>query len=367
MFQKIKVLIYLLFCGLVVQSQNNSLVIFSETGHPFYLSVNHEKINKTAQSDIKVYNLSTGWNFIEIKIPGIIKELRFKDSILLSTKSKFLNNEFTYVLKEKDDKLSLQFKSVSKQSGPETPPVPEAPKETAPLVDNSIYGNLYKSVKNKPVFYNNFDSITGTCKTILTSKEINYALNLLHGVNDTETEYRYLSKIIDYNCLSVGQLKSLLELSSIDMDRLNLAKKAYTRITDKENINQILPVFKYPTMKESYMSFLKDEENKLKQKKLQCKVPADDQQFERVYTKIKTTAYENEKLTISKKLLVDVCLSSSQIKKIGELFTHDREKLEYMKYALNVLTDKENVVSLSDEFQFQGTKDEFLNYITHQQ
>jgi hypothetical protein len=61
---------------------------------------------------------------------------------------------------------------------------------------------------------------------------------------------------------------------------------------------------------------------------------------------------------------VDVCLSSVQIKKISELYTHDREKLEYMKCALNILTDKENNKNLVDEFQFQGTKDEFLKHIS---
>jgi len=35
-----------------------------------------------------------------------------------------------------------------------------------------------------------------------------------------------------------------------------------------------------------------------------------------------------------------------------------------MKCALNILTDKENNKNLVDEFQFQGTKDEFLKYIS---
>jgi hypothetical protein len=117
-------------------------------------------------------------------------------------------------------------------------------------------------------------------------------------------------------------------------------------------------------MKESYVAFLKEEENTIKQKSLNCKEPASEEKFNAVYTKIKNTPYENEKLNVSKKLLVDICLSSIQIKKISELYTHDREKLEYMKCASNILTDKENTKSLMDEFQYQGTKDEFLKYIS---
>lgn len=364
MLLKIKVLIYFLFIGFAVLAQNNSLVIFSASGNPFYVTFNGETINSVAQSNVKIFDVSAGWNTIEIKIPSVIKELRFKDSILLSSKSKFVNKEFTYVLIEKGEKLELQFKSVSELSGPKTPPVPPEPKEAAPLVDNSIYGNLYQAVNNKPKFYENYDKETSTCKVVLTDKEINYAIKLMAKANDKEAAYRYLTQIIELNCYNTMQLKELLETAPIDMDRLNSAKKAYTHVTDPQNINMILSVFKYLAMKESYAAFLKEEENTIKQKNLNCKEPASEEKFNAVYTKIKNTPYENEKLNISKKLLVDVCLSSIQIKKISELYTHDREKLEYMKCALNILTDKENNKNLADEFQFLGTKEEFLNYIS---
>jgi len=362
MVQKIKVLLYFLFCGLSIHSQNNTLVIFSESGNPFFLSINDELINKNAQSNVKVFNFGTGWNQIFIKIPN--KDQSFKDSILLSSKSKFLNKEFTYVLTEKEDKLTLQFKSVSEQSGPKTPPIPEAPKETTPLVDNSIYGNLYQAVNNKPVFYKNFDTETSTCKIALTDKEIKYALTLFKKANDTEAAYRYLNQIIEVNCYNVLQLKELLESTPIDMDRLNSAKKAYNHLSDKQNANTLLVIFKYPTMKESFTSFIKEQENVIKQKNMNCKEPISDSDFEALLSKIKKAPYENEKLVVSKKLLVDVCLSSVQAKKICDLYTHDREKMELLKSAYNVLTDKNNASILADEFQFKETKEEYLKYIS---
>ena len=365
MLLKIKVLIYFLFIGFVVLAQNNSLVIFSASGNPFYVTFNTENVNQIAQSNVKIFDVNAGWSTIEIKMPlNNGKNINFKDSILLSSKSKFVNKEFTYVLIEKGEKLELQFKSVSELSGPKTPPVPPEPKEAAPLVDNSIYGNLYQAVNNKPIFYSNYDSETRTCKVALTDKEINYALKLMAKANDIEAAYRYLSQIIEMNCYNTMQLKELLETAPIDMDRLNSAKKAYAHVTDPQNINTILSVFKYPAMKESYVSFLKEEENTIKQKRLNCKEPASEEKFNSLYSKIKNTPYENEKLNVSKKLLVDVCLSSAQIKKISELFTHDREKLEYMKCAANILTDKENTKSLADEFQYQGTKEDFLKQIS---
>ena len=63
---------------------------------------------------------------------------------------------------------------------------------------------------------------------------------------------------------------------------------------------------------------------------------------------------------------MNVCLSSSQVKKLSELISHDREKNELLKSAYYVLTDKENAATLADEFQFTETKDEFLKFISKQ-
>lgn len=364
MFQKIKVLIFILFYGLSIRSQNTSLVVFSASGNPFYLSVNHEPINKNAESNVKVFDLTKGWNFIEIRIPGIIKELRLKDSILLSDKSKFLNKEFTYVLLEKGDQLELQFKCVSERSGPPVPSVPLAPKELTPLFDNSVYGNLYQVIKNKPVFYENFDKKTADCKTELSEKDIEYAVKLINNSRSENDKPRTLEKIINANCFKTYQVKQLLELLIIDVDRLSYAKLAYPHLSDKENAGSLLSIFKYQTMKESYSNFIRDQENIILQKKLNCTEPVSNSKLEELISKIKNSGYEFEQLITAKKLMVNICLSSSQVKTMIGLFTHDRERLEFAENAYNILTDKENSRELINEFQFTETKTEFLKYIS---
>ncbi|MDF2452953.1 MAG: hypothetical protein K0S26_2457, partial [Bacteroidota bacterium] len=168
------------------------------------------------------------------------------------------------------------------------------------------------------------------------------------------------------NCYTVLQLKELLEAVYIDMDKLNSAKKAYPHISDKENINALMILFRYPAMRESFASFLKDQENIDKQKKLQCKEPIGSNKLDEIYSRIKNTPYENQKINLAKKLLVDVCLSCSQVKKLSDLITHDREKTELLKSAYYILTDKENAATLADEFQFKDSKEEFLKFISQQ-
>jgi hypothetical protein len=364
MFQKIKVLFILLFYGLHAQSQNNSLVIFSASGNPFYLSVNHEPINKHAESNIKVFDLAAGWNAIDIKVPGIIKELRIRDSVLLSDQSKFLNKEFTYALVETNNKLELQFKCVSERSGPLVPPVPPAPKEASALIDSSTYGNVYKVEKGKPVFFINYDAENASCKTELNEKDIEYIVKLLNNSRSEGDKAKNIKQLVEANCFKTYQLKPVLELLSIDIDRLSSAKQAYPHLIDKENANSLNTTFKYQSMKESFASFVKEQEDLAKQKKMTCTTPVSSEKFKEVFSKIKNSGYEYEQLAAVKKILVSTCISSEQAKTILSIFTHDRERLEFLQSAYIVMTDKENAKVLADELQFSETKKDFLNYIS---
>lgn len=357
-----------LFLYLIVNSymnaQSNTLVFVSETANPFLLSINHQSVTKEAQSNVKAYNVEAGKQIIEITeiINGAIYKLY--DSIIISTDPKFRAKEFTFGINLIKNKLKLRFISISEISGPEKPIIPEAPKETVPLVDNSLYGNLYQAKENKPVFFDNYDKTNGACKMDLNEKEMAYALNLLNKANDEEKKLKYLTTILEYNCYTTQQVKQLLEVLPLEMDRMNCAKLAYHHTTDKQNINTLIVVFKYQSLKDSYNSFLKDQENIIKQKSLKCATPIDKSKFEVLFNAIKNGGHENEKIIVAKKLLVNACISSAQAKEIAQLFTHDRETLEFMKSAYNVLTDKENAKDLASEFQFSETKDEFLKYIS---
>ncbi len=366
MFRKIGLVSILTFFMISLSAQHNSLVIFSANGNPFYLSVNHESINKTAQSNLKVFDITAGWNLIEIKIPSIIKELNFKDSILLKNNTKFSNKEFTYSLIEKGGKLQLKFQSVSELSGPEKPTIPEAPKEVAPVVDNNLYGHLYRSKINVPLFFNHYNNATLTCDTILSDADLKHTINLLSKCDDEESQSRYLNQIIENNCLTISQLNQLLTILPIDMDRLASSKLAYLHIIDKENSKSVLAVLKYPTMKESYTDFINEQENKAKQKSLKCSEPLPEAKFNELVSKLKNTTYENDKYKLAKRLIIDVCLSTNQIKQLTPIFSHDREKLDFLLSAYNILTDKEHAKLLVSEFQSSQAQEEYLQLISKQ-
>ncbi len=365
MHQKFKVLFCLFIYGLLIHAQNNSIVIISESGNPFYLFLNGKQINTSAQSDVKAFNARNGWNNIKIKKSDSIQFI-YNDSIFINDKFKFTNKEFTYIIIEKGNNIKINFKSITEHSAPEKPFIPLPPKNIPILTDNNSYGNLYQMVNNKPVFLKNYNSENQLCANAINDTEINYALNLIDKANDPETAYGYLNQIIELNCYTVKQLEQLLNLSTIDIDKLNLAKKGYTHIQDPEHIEIIYSCFKYTSIKDAYISFVKEQKNISVQKKLNCTTPIDSSKYEVIYMKFKNTSNDNQKINIAKNICLNICMTTHQIKKISNLFTADSKKLELFKESIYTLTDKENIKSLANEFKYQGTKNDFLNFISKQ-
>jgi len=359
MFIKKITIVLGVFLALLTKSQTNSLVVFSNVGQVFTLTLNDKISNKVPESNVKAFYLGTGWQKVKISTTVNNKEMILIDSFFIA--DKYNNKEFTYVLTETTYKLT--FNSIEEPSAPAIPIVPEAPKEIVPLVDNSIYGNLYQAKKNKPVFFNNYNKEEKKCSVDLSDNEIKYALNLFKKCNDDEVVLIYLNTILENNCYSSIQLNHLISSLNLEMDILNSVKKGFPHVTDKENINIIAPALKYQSMKDAFTRFLQDEQAVIKQNNLNCKIAISDSKFNELMAAIKEKKYENEKTLVAKKQLISSCVNTIQTQKIIALFSHDRERIEVMKSAYNTLVDKENAKNLVSEFQFQETRDEFIKYI----
>lgn len=361
MFIRFFIILYIVFFSFNIKSQNNSVIVFSNVGLIFQMSVNEKLINAIPQSNVKAFNLGNGWQKIKILMLLNKQEVILRDSFFIN--EKYINKEFTYVLIETKNKL--KFNSIEEPSGPKELVIPEAPKKELPLVDNDMYGNLYHVTNNKPVFHNNYNKKNNSCNINLTDVEINYALNLFNKCNDDEIKLVYLTSILQNNCFTVSQLNQLITPIKLEIDRLNVSKIGYKHVLDKQNINLILPTFKFQTMKDSFLKFLKDEESIDKQKKLNCSIPISDEKLNEILSIVKSNVYENDKTISVKKQLINNCVNTTQAQKIMLLFTHDREKIEVLKSIYNVLTDKENLKELLNELQLQDSRDEFIKYVNN--
>lgn len=349
-------------------AQRNSLVVFSATGKRFILKVNNEQVNKIPQSNVKAFNLNTGKQYLAVEFREDNDQSVLKDSITIGGEEKYADKEFTYALTD-DEKNGhslhrLHFITVNDTSGPSEPKVPESPKEIVPLIDNSIYGILYRAKDNRPVFFDNYNDTARSCEKILGDKEIKYLRQLMDKSNDPEIKYNEVMQTIRNNCYSTVQLKALVPLLTTELDKLKVCKEAYWHLTDRQNAKTMTDVLVYKTLQDDYLNYLGDLANIEKQQRLKCTTPIGDAAFKALVENIKATAYENEKIKAAHKQLVNNCLSTDQLIQVMSLFVHDREKLDFAKYSYRIVTDKDNFYKLADSFLFKETKEEFNKYFS---
>lgn len=347
----------------ISQILNNNLVILSENGSRFILYINGEIVNKEPQANVKAFHVSEGW--CKLKVEFEKDKTTLSDSINIKALEKNSNKEITYSIKQQDDKSNkFRFVSIGELSAPETPKVAEEPVDKGPVIDNTIYGNLYKANNNKPVFYKNYNDSLKACTVELTGKDINHAVNLVTKSNDIQNRYKYIEETVTKNCYTTAQLIVLLNFLEVEMDKLKLVKRAYSHIKDKVNAPKISEVFKFKSMKEDYELFLKEVANAEHQNSLHCAVAITDETLKDIISAIKKTQYENDRIKVAKDKAVNHCLNTLQVQQLMELFTHDREKMELAKHAYAVTIDKDNYKILVDNFQFSENKKEFLQFIS---
>ncbi|MGZ3884744.1 MAG: DUF4476 domain-containing protein [Bacteroidia bacterium] len=358
------------FCSafhLFSQAYDNNLVFFSKSYKAFTLYLNDEKINANPEINVKAFHVSDGWQKVRIEFSGEKDHRVLSDSIRIRPIERNNRSEIAYMIRDDSGEVpGLVFMSQGLASGPKAPPVPEAPKETIPMLDNNVYGNLYQAIDGKPVFFKNYDALRQACHADLNDKEVGYMLQLINKTNDFENQYKYIEQVVERNCYTAAQIAKILNLLTIEIDKLKLAEKAYPHLKDKAKVNELTGIFKYPTIKEEFAAFLNQFSVEQKQRDMNCTVALSDAEYKPIYEAVKKTPNEYEKTKQAKKELTAHCFSTTQLLEILNLFMHDRERLEFAKAAKLVVTDKENYPKLEEGFLFSETKTEFQKFISKQ-
>lgn len=353
--------------GFIAQLIQVDLVVLQPEGKKLLLFVNDTKINEVPQAIVKATGLAEGWCKLKAELPE--ENRTVMDSIRIKGIEKYSNKEITLSLTDilKDGKKSLKFEfiSIGEKSGPIKPVVPELPVYLSELTENAVFGNLFQITRNKPEYFKNYDSTSGKCNLVLSDKDIEYHNNLIKKTNDFTDRLKFTEKAIMRNCYSSASLIQLLNTLEIEMDKLKLSKKAYFHLTDKENAQSVVAAFKFKSMSEDYENFLKDIAEEKKQKEMNCSIPVIDAKFNEIYLFLVKIKYEHDKIAVAKKQAHHYCFTSQQVKKMVDLFTHDREKLELAKTAYNSVTDKANYKILTECFMFSENKNEFLSFISN--
>ncbi|MBM3404244.1 MAG: DUF4476 domain-containing protein [Bacteroidetes bacterium] len=95
-----------------------------------------------------------------------------------------------------------------------------------------------------------------------------------------------------------------------------------------------------------------------------CPMPMSVQDFGRVKQTIENQSFDDSKLKIAKQVLQSNCLLCSQVKEIMLLFSFEKTRLDFAKFAYGRTFDLGNYFQLNDAFTFESSIDELNEFIT---
>jgi hypothetical protein len=94
-----------------------------------------------------------------------------------------------------------------------------------------------------------------------------------------------------------------------------------------------------------------------------CPYPITDLDFENVKQNISEKSFEESKLKIAKQVTSSNCLFASEVKEIMDLFSFEKSKVDFAKFAYKYTYDVSNYYKVNDAFSFESSINELAEYI----
>jgi hypothetical protein len=233
---------FLLWIG-KLGSQNN-VRFYSADGSVFKLKMMGSVVNKVAEASVLVESVAS--DTLKFSIQFERGEEIAMVVYLLDKGKKTLNKEYDFKIIP-----APEVKAVfTGMYDPVVLPNPLVPKP--PVVDSSarvkqnsnLVSHFYELKEGKPAFFNNIPG-EGGCREPMPASYLDHAEQLMRSATTDYIKYSVAVSVCQNNCLSTGQLISLMKYIDYELDKLKLAKLALPVLTDPDNLNQVARSFKF--------------------------------------------------------------------------------------------------------------------------
>jgi len=243
----IRILLVLSFCISGLLKAQNNLILLTETGAPFWLYLNEQKINDSAQSIVKATKI---WDdTCRIKVVYTDKTLPdFSATAYFLQNGKSCKNlEFTYSVEKVKGKSVLTFISTNVIDTTNLPKQISARVKDFPVL-------IKKEQETKNKLAGNYPS-PAPCTKLINDSLLEKKITQLK-TNHIERERTKDAKwLISNNCLNVAQMGKILAAFDYDDAKLALSEFGYDYIVDKENFLNLVGSFRHKYESEELKNF----------------------------------------------------------------------------------------------------------------
>lgn len=299
------VLFLLCFIPFFSQAQGTAnLVLFSENGEKFSVSIDGEAKNDIAQSNVRVEGLKGDFHKILVQ---------FEDKELGSVSQNFILEPGT------EQKAQIMMKKNGKWA---IRPFGE-PIALKAAVEPAI------SPSHESVVYEQEATSVPTQERVITT-------------TTTTTSPDGTGESIDMQIGMGGESIGV----SVKVNDGAMSQSTTTSFTESRTVSE--PVSDTRAEREAIVD--------------DC-APMADGDFQSALNSLKSKTFSDSRMTQAKQILKSNCMSAEQVKSAMKAFEYEDDKLEFAKLAYDRCSDQENFWKVNDAFEFEMTIDELNEYI----
>jgi inosine/xanthosine triphosphate pyrophosphatase family protein len=192
-------------------------------------------------------------------------------------------------------------------------------------------------------------------------------------------------ELSDAQYLYVGQVEAILKGFSLESNKMEYAKYAYSTTLDAENYPDLMTLFRLSSSKDDLKTFLGKREIPVVPKIVEQDVvvvteevvetgsstievtagpsPMNDQDFAGAKRAVSEESFESAKLRRAKQISSANYLLSSQVKELLDLLSFESSKLEYAQYAYDKTYDQANYDIVKEGLAHSKSKDTMTAFL----
>lgn len=164
----------------------------------------------------------------------------------------------------------------------------------------------------------------------------------------------------DYNYYTSSQVSQLIQLTTLEAERFNLAKTAYRGVIDRENYSQVYQLLRNSSNRADLLAYINSYNN------TNVRTAMTAAEFNKIY---QSASYQTS--TTGRYNSINTALTTignyftaAQAKQLIQLVNSESSRLALSKTAYKVLTDRANYALLNELLNSTASKNDFNNYVS---
>lgn len=356
-------LLFFSLCANFLFGQNN-VNLTSMNGKTFKVTSSGKTWNTIPQANLYMEKIVKDTFIVELEFAN--KKKITSTLYLLEQGMPCKNKEFNYKVDFNGVSLKLNFVGVYDIVPLPNPIVPKKPiVDSTPVLKKGIYEHFCEIKDDKPIYFNNIPKI-GTCSLAMPESYMRYTALLIAKAEVQDQKFMVVETVCRNNCMSVGQLSSLLSYIDYEIEKLKLIRVAYSHLVDPANKKNLEKNFRFDSSVKALNDFLNNPEEIKQSSENKCTVAASDMLVARYVERLSSYGTDSERFEALKKGYTELCYSANQVTLILSKFIHDREKLDAAKLLYFNCVEKINYMSVAEVFAYNQTKSDLKDFIDKQ-